>query len=125
MPGVPVGYCGYYCARCPIYVACTTSDVKMQEKLARKFSREAGEKLAAEDVHCWGCRAGNRHCWGKDCEIRKCAGEKGIDFCYQCREFPCVALSRTYDKYPEARENLSRICKIGVEAFVSEMSART
>lgn len=36
---------------------------------------------------CQGCREGE----GKNspCNVRNCSQEKGIDFCFQCDEFPC------------------------------------
>jgi hypothetical protein len=37
---------------------------------------------------CHGCR--NEQCkLFADCGVRPCQQEKGVDFCYQCDEFPC------------------------------------
>ena len=124
MPGMIVGYCGLYCAKCLIYIASTTSDDKKKERLAKKYSRELGKKIGSEDIHCWGCRAGNRNCWGKKCQFRKCASDKGIDFCYQCSEFPCPDILSFHEKHLDAQENLNRICKIGIDAFISEKSSK-
>jgi hypothetical protein len=123
MPGMLVGCCGRYCVKCPIYIASTTSDNKKKEELAVKYSKQLDKKISPDDIHCWGCRAGNRNCWGKKCRFRKCAGDKGVDFCYQCKEFTCPDLLNFYVEYPEAQENLNRICKIGIDAFISEMAS--
>ena len=119
-----VGYCGRYCAECLIYIASTTSNEKQKEKLARKYSKELDKKLTADNIHCWGCRADNKNCWGKDCQFRKCADDKGMEFCYQCSEYPCPDLMKFYEKYPEAKQSLQRICKIGVDAYISEISSK-
>lgn len=124
MPGVLIGYCGCYCSKCPIYIASTTFDDKKKERLAKKYTRKLGKQISPEDIHCWGCRAGNRNCWGKGCEIRKCASEMGMEFCYQCHKYPCPDLEVFHDEYPDALQNLNKISKIGVKAFISEMSAK-
>ena len=124
MPGIPIGFCGQYCGICPVYIASTTSDIRKKEKLAKKYSKELGKKLSADNIHCWGCRADNKNCWGKGCQIRKCAQEKGIEFCYQCSEFPCPELEKYYEKYPEPQQNLRRISKIGIDAFIAETTSK-
>ncbi len=124
MPGILIGFCGQYCARCLVYIASTTSDSRKKERLAKKYSKELGKNLSADNIHCWGCRADNKNCWGKSCQFRKCAQEKGIEFCYQCREFPCPELEKYYENHPEPQQNLRRISKIGVDAFVSETASR-
>ena len=120
----PIASCGFYCTTCEIYVATTTSDILQKEELADRLSRDQGKKIAADDIHCWGCWASNRHCWGKKCFFRKCAGDKGIDFCYQCHEYPCTKLGNFYKKHPQAKENLTQISKIGIESYVSELIGR-
>jgi C_GCAxxG_C_C family probable redox protein len=36
---------------------------------------------------CSGCR--EKGCLFKDCRVTVCVREKGVDYCYQCDEFPC------------------------------------
>ncbi|MDR3567755.1 MAG: DUF3795 domain-containing protein [Syntrophobacteraceae bacterium] len=38
--------------------------------------------------NCNGCRSEQCRLF-KDCGIRPCHQEKGVDFCFQCEEFPC------------------------------------
>ena len=118
----PVGSCGIYCGKCRIYIASMSSDARLKSSLAAELSKTRGRKLGPDDIHCWGCWSNNRNCWGKKCEFRKCAMDKGLDFCYKCLEFPCQGLVEFYDRHPEARDNLTRISKKGFEAFVSEMT---
>jgi len=119
-----IGYCGLFCASCEIYIASTTSNERHKAKLAKRLAKELDKKITADDIHCWGCHANNRNCWGKKCFFRKCADDKGIDFCYQCHEYPCEQLAEFYEKHPDARENLTQVCKIGVDSYVSELINR-
>ncbi|MCD6162719.1 MAG: DUF3795 domain-containing protein [candidate division Zixibacteria bacterium] len=124
MPGILIGYCGLYCGQCPIYLASTTFNDNKKEKLAKKYARELDKEISPKDIHCWGCRAGNRNCWGKSCKIRKCASDMGVEFCYQCHKYPCPDIDDFCNKHPDALQNLNKISKIGVEAFISEMSLK-
>ena len=36
---------------------------------------------------CKGCR--NGECINKGCNVINCYKEKGVDFCFKCKEFPC------------------------------------
>ena len=38
-------------------------------------------------VECDGCRSGK--CEYPNCGVFQCYSKKGIDFCFQCKEFPC------------------------------------
>lgn len=61
-------------------------DVCNYEELRR------GLEWLSTKAYCRGgnCRAGDG--WA-DCPVRKCCVAKGIDFCFQCEEFPCKLLS--------------------------------
>lgn len=40
------------------------------------------------NVNCGGCR--QEKCkFFKNCRVRDCSERKGVDFCFQCAEFPC------------------------------------
>ncbi len=38
--------------------------------------------------NCQGCRKQECRLF-KDCKVRQCYKNKGIDYCYQCKDFPC------------------------------------
>jgi len=48
--------------------------------------------LASQDKPCNGCRYGGGWSWWPDCPVRDCVIQKGLDFCYQCSDFPCNEL---------------------------------
>jgi hypothetical protein len=120
----PFGCCGTQCSACEIYIASTSVDDKRKSALAAKLSKVRGKRLSPDDVHCWGCWSNNRNCWGKRCYFRKCAADKGIDYCYKCRDFPCSELSRYYQTHSQSQENLIQISKMGFEAYNSKLMSR-
>lgn len=67
---------------------------------------------------CQGCRKGA--CKYPHCGVITCFREKGIDFCFQCAEFPCEKTN--FDEHLKKRwlkMNL-RLRAIGVEAYYEE-----
>jgi len=126
-----VGYCGVYCLECQIYISSTTSDLRVKARLAQELSKSQDQtrkqvgNISPDSIHCWGCRSNSKHCWKKRCLFKKCAADKGFDFCYQCSEFPCDELAQFYAQRPNGRDNLALISKIGTEAFISRMSGRS
>lgn len=74
------------------------------------------------EASCEGCRDGQ--CKYPGCTISPCAKEKGVDFCFECSDFPCdradfEPLLRS--KWLKANE---RMKEIGAEAFFDEMKDR-
>jgi hypothetical protein len=79
------------------------------------FARMLGY-FAAPD--CIGCRRGT--CKYANCGVVDCYQEKGVDFCFQCEEFPCNKTN--FDPHLKKRWLYynKRMKKIGVEAFYEE-----
>jgi hypothetical protein len=115
------GRCGRFCGECDIYIAYSTSDNEALSRLARKYSEETGREISPDKLKCVGCKGKSSGCWCSSCEVRSCAEDRGMEFCYQCPDYPCDMLSRQFEKYPEARENLKTISKIGPDAWVAAM----
>ena len=69
-------------------------------------------------ANCKGCRQGD----GKypNCSVASCCKQKGIDFCFQCEEFPCEKTN--FD--PNLKERWTKINNrmkaIGPEAYYEE-----
>lgn len=71
---------------------------------------------------CTGCRSGGSTV--PFCAARTCFRDKGVDFCFQCDEFPCRR-----NHYPDSlRERWfafgRRMQEIGPEAFYEEQRAK-
>jgi len=67
---------------------------------------------------CGGCRSGA----GKNpnCGVIKCYKEKGVDFCFQCDEFPCEKANFDPDLKQRWIKMNNRMKEIGIEAFFKE-----
>lgn len=71
-------------------------------------------------VDCGGCRKENCKLF-KACKVRECSENKGVDFCFQCHEFPCD--NTGFDPHLQKRSvdiNL-RMKEIGVEKYFDEI----
>ena len=67
---------------------------------------------------CAGCRKGE--CIWPDCGVAACYREKGMDFCFQCEEFPCDR--HNFDPHLAKRwEAMNRrMREMGVAAYLAE-----
>jgi hypothetical protein len=97
-----VAPCGLYCGRCVAYLA-KEDPVLMDTLISRGFSKDK--------LPCQGCRTleGKTHTIGLTkesfpngpatdaCETYVCAVERDVDFCFECREFPCIKLHPSAD----------------------------
>jgi len=85
-------YCGLYCGACEVLHA------NMENRLDEKSS-EWGVDPA--QMRCHGCKSDVLSIYCRDCELRTCAESKGLDYCYECEEFPCQRLENfNHDKVP-------------------------
>lgn len=110
--------CGLDCFNCEIYEENITEEMKKQ--FALKIKKDP------EEVACKGCRLQNgcRHL-GQPCETLNCVKEKGLEFCFECEEFPCLKLQPAKegaDRYPHNFKlfNLCRMKAVGVDKWAEE-----
>lgn len=110
---VPDAYCGLYCASCGQY----------QKTLS-------GELSLDDPMSCMGCKSKKVSAsWCAECHLKSCAREKGVEFCYQCAEFPCEEIVKFKDDplYPyhgEVFEYMEEIKAKGKEAWLESMEKR-
>ena len=50
--------------------------------------------LASQNEPCRGCRFGGGWSWWPDCPVRDCTIQKGVNFCFECANFPCKKLTK-------------------------------
>lgn len=67
---------------------------------------------------CSGCREGA--CKYPDCGVIACYQQKGVDFCFQCEEFPCEKTNFDPDLKRRWIQMNSRMKEIGVESYFEE-----
>lgn len=67
---------------------------------------------------CRGCRKGT--CKYPGCGVVSCYKEKGVDFCFQCAEFPCAKTNFDPDLERRWIQMNSRMREVGAEAYLEE-----
>lgn len=113
--------CGLDCFNCKVYSENITPAT--QSRLSRMLS------IDEESVPCSGCRAerGSRLNFS-ECATFNCVSQKGIEFCFECDQFPCVRMQPIADGlrwYPHNLKlyNLCRIQRVGVENWIKDEAA--
>lgn len=102
------GFCGLYCGACPNFL---------------------GTKAGTEKNVCYGCKTDTNPEWCHNCELKACAKEKKLDFCYQCDEYPCTNLEafKNSPKYPyhqEVYDYMKTIAEEGKSTWLDQMKIR-
>ena len=115
--------CGLDCFNCPAYLA------KDNEKLRGVISKKMG--VPSEKAFCNGCRNESGTIgflnMTQPCNVYRCIGERDIDFCCDCSDFPCDHLHPYADKASEVPHNtkvfnLCLIKKMGLESWAESKS---
>ncbi|HEY5529500.1 MAG TPA: DUF3795 domain-containing protein [Thermoleophilia bacterium] len=132
--------CGVDCDRCTWYAdgrvrreaAQLRLDLKGFESLAARVAGEhpvlagypefQGVLDFLAEGSCTGCRASGSGL--PFCAARICFREKGVDYCFQCDEYPC-----SHNQYPEMLERRwraanDRMKEVGVVSFYQESLER-
>lgn len=110
-----VAPCGIDCGVCELYTA------RYDEKL-RKLMVSKG--IPESKLPCDGCRNIDGKCpvIQGDCKTYSCVKAKGVEFCHECGDFPCVKLhpsANRADILPHNMKvfNLCTMKRVGVERF--------
>ena len=122
-----ISVCGLNCAKCDIYEAGRGNE-KVREAILDWFKRERNQILKPEDVRCDGCRGSLETHWSSDCKMMQCAKKRGIQYCFQCRDFPCTPLeefsSDGISHHKRTVENLKRMKETGINAWTEEQKRK-
>lgn len=95
----------------------------LEEPIFKKYSdfKEMLDYFASEN--CQGCR--NEQCrLFKNCGVRPCHQEKGVEFCYQCDEFPCDHTNFDENLYKGWVAINKIIKKKGIETYCKKAKTR-
>ena len=112
--------CGMYCSVCAVRAADRDDDQELREVLAPIFGTQP------EQVACAGCQSAETSQFAKACAIRVCAGERRLEGCHQCRDFPCDHFM-TFPFEIAKRQMLAAIPRwkeLGTEQWVMETEKR-
>ena len=134
-----LGPCGLNCEKCFAHVDgdIRKYSLKLKEKLgnfdayAKRFETLLNnpiftkypdfiiflDYLASEN--CKGCR--NENCkLFTDCGVRSCHQEKGLDFCFQCEDFPCQKTNFDVNLQKRWVQMNNEIREKGIETYYAE-----
>ncbi len=132
--------CGLHCARC---FAFSGGDIKKHskglkkslgnfDKYAERFVDLIEEPVFKKyqdfkqllyyfsEVECAGCRKEECRLF-KKCKVRECHVIKGVDFCFQCNEFPCDHTGFDPHLFKRYVDINKRMKKVGVERYYNEI----
>jgi hypothetical protein len=86
------GACGYDCRECGIFRA--PNNPSVAHEIVERFKKQRGTEIRPQDIHCLGCKGDRAKHWNPECWILECCVDrKGLEFCYQCQDFPCSRLN--------------------------------
>ncbi len=105
-----IAYCGLDCGKCEARIATIEDDDVLRRKVAEHWSELNNVEIMPEMINCMGCRADGvktPYC-DSMCPIRRCAVEKGVTTCGDCREMDsCEKVMMVIGNNSEARKNLT------------------
>lgn len=128
--------CGLNCMKCQAF---SEGDIKRHaselkrllgsfDTYAERFSRflpvfkdyPAFKGLLTQfsEANCRGCRQGD--CKYPNCGVAPCSRERGVDFCFQCTEFPCGKSNFDPNLLERWIRMNKRMKEIGVPAYYEE-----
>ncbi len=135
-----LGPCGLHCGGCFAFVesAIKKNAVALKQSLGNfgiyaerftallndpRFDRynDFSEFLdCLSEVTCKGCRQESCKLFSQ-CRVRDCSKEHTVDFCFQCKEFPCEKTG--FDEHLQKRwlKINGRIQEIGAQAYYDEI----
>ncbi len=111
--------CGLYCGACPVLIANKNGTL---EEAAKQWN------ATPEQLVCHGCKSDAVCSFCTECHFKKCSSEKGIEFCFECGDFPCEKLTAfRNDEYPHHSiifKNLDEIRTVGVAHWLTLQKER-
>jgi hypothetical protein len=110
--------CGLFCPACHVFIATKENPEKLA-MMAQRYQR------SLEELQCNGCRSAKRCFYCETmCFMAKCAAGKGVEFCGDCKEYPCKGLKEFQALAPhriELWKSHARRKEAGLEAWYAEM----
>jgi hypothetical protein len=111
--------CGLDCFNCGTYEGNITEEGKKQVS--------AFLNIPVEETPCKGCRDEKGKCKfgvNNECATWICINKKGLNFCYECEEFPCKLFRPTQKgaNFPHNMKvyNLCRMKLNGIDKWIEE-----
>lgn len=107
-----LAYCGLDCDKCEAFTATQNNDDALRAKVAADWSKMFNVKIEPDSVNCTSCRSeGIKVFYCQMCKVRKCAAEKTVDHCGQCKSYPCDYLNEIFSYSDVPKANLEALRK--------------
>lgn len=110
--------CGISCANCECHTAKNSPPL---------LNYLIGTGIPAQNLPCDGCRTIKGACpvIGEICQTYLCVKDKGVNFCYECMDYPCEKLNPAANRAEVLPHNLKvfNLCVIknrGLDKFAEE-----
>lgn len=115
-------FCGLNCGACPVGMANELGRGDILDGFAANWNIER------EKLECSGCKGDVIAGFCQGCEMRHCAREKGVEFCFQCDDYPCGTITefRNDDAvhHSVVFSNLAKIREMGLDAWLESEKER-
>ena len=113
-------YCGIHCGSCFVMLGYTQN---RDDTVPEQWNIKDAE------LKCHGCKSEDIFENCKGCPRRPCAEEKGLDFCFQCDEYPCEIYKVASEKYhlahhEVAQEKIIILKEQGLDAWLKYQKER-
>lgn len=109
----------------PCGIDCGVCELHLCAELPQLFARLVAGGIPRDRLPCPGCRPVEGDCpvIEETCETYRCVTDRGVEFCFECAQFPCGHLhpsAQRADVLPHNMKvfNLCTIRRDGVAAFV-------
>ena len=122
-----ISVCGLNCAMCDIYQAYQGNE-KLRDEIVEWFRKERNENVEPEQIRCEGCKGSLKVHWSPNCKMMLCARKRGLQYCFECGDFPCTYLNEFASDgtahHKRTVENLRSMKEIGLEAWIEEQKRK-
>ena len=112
-----VAPCGIDCGICELYIC---------QNIPQLYDALIAKGIPENKIPCEGCRKNKGNCpvHPEPCETYNCVNMKNVDFCYECKDFPCGYLNPAADRAEVLPHNLKvfnlmKIERAGIDNFIA------
>jgi len=104
-----IGVCGDNCSYCPRYIATQNRSANDLEKIKELWVRLGlrDPTFSSRGLACLGCKPNIKCAYS---ELSTCAHEKVIDNCGLCDAYPCILISKAFERSEKLRTHATRVC---------------
>lgn len=103
-----LAFCGNDCSVCPRYTATQSGDISRLKAVAKLWYqlKLRDTIVSPEEIKCNGCSSSSFCRYG----IHKCAFEKKVENCGDCKDYPCDLTVRSFEQTQKYAESISGKC---------------